>query len=259
MLGPFRRWVGGSFGKGRLLTVLHAVSIAVGLVSAWMVLGPESLYSMASISIVGLLVVHVLRVPGGSDVSYQTGVLAGVLAMSWLGLALAFDLLGVLWACALAMTTAPVRQLGRRLRRQLGQTSGAGGDDERREPARSGTTTYPATDAPPEAAGMRRAVLLLPELDVDGLCLAWRRSYFQLLDARRTPISAAVVHYRQCILDEIGLRDPYGMSCWLASGPRASGNPLPFLQGRAAPPADPGGPGSSLPERRARREQDDGA
>ena len=253
--------VGRSFGRGRLLTVVHALSIAIGLVAAWMVLGAESLFSMASISIVGLFVVHVLRNPGGSTVSYQTGLLAGVLAMSWLGLALAFDLLGVLWVCALIATTGPVRALGGRLRRQLGRPSDSG-HGKRPGQERSGATMPPPVDAGSVAAGMRHAVLLLPDLDVDHLCLAWRRSYFQLLDARRTPVTASVVHYRQCILDELGLRDPYGMSRWLASGPRASGNPLPYLQGRTAPAADPdgtdglGGPGSTLPDRHGRQEKD---
>lgn len=254
VFGPIHSRLGRSSGRGWLLTAVHALSIAVGLVGAWSTLGPGSLLSMASISIVGMLVVYVLRSTGGGAVSYQAGLLSGVLAMSWLGLALAFDLLGVLWACALILTTAPVRALAGRLRRAVAGTSDDG-DGARDGRGASGTASR-TPEAGPVAASIRRAVLLLPDLDVDALCAAWRRSYFQLLDARRTPATAAIVQYRQCILDEIDHRDPHGLSRWLASGPRAAGNPLPFLQGLSAPDDAPSGPDGVWPDPRGRQEND---
>ncbi len=254
MSGPFRRKFGHSSGRGGLLTVFHAVSIAVGLAGAWMTLGPGCLYSIASISVVGLLMVHVLRSAGGATVSYQTGLLSGVLAMSWLGLALAFDSLGVLWCCVLIATTAPVRTWGGHVRQLIARPSP---DTEAAHGGRRGSRApAPAADVGSVSAGIRRAVLVLPDLDVDALCVAWRRSYFQLLDTRSTPVTAAVVGYRQRILDEMDLRDPGGLSLWLDSLPRASGNPLPYLQAGTAPGDDPDGPGTQRPDPGRRQEND---
>ena len=245
MAGPTRSMLDRS--TGRLLTVVQVLSLAVGLVAAWAVLGADALYSMASISIGGLLVVHVLRSSASAQVGYETGLLSGVQAMSWLGLCLAFDLLGVLWACALIATTRPVRTMWGRARHDL---TGSSRDGASRGP-RPG-----ARETGPGSTGLRRAVLALPDLDVDALCAAWRRSYFQLLDARPSPVAAEVAHYRQCILDEIDHRDPYGLSRWLASGPRAAGNPLPFLQGLTAPDDAPNGPDGAWPDPWGRQEND---
>ena len=61
-------------------------------------------------------------------------------------------------------------------------------------------------------ARMQRAMRELPHLDAVALCLAWRRSYLQLLDAGSTPdAAAAVVDHRQRILDEIERRDARGL------------------------------------------------
>ena len=254
MSGPFRRRFGRSSGRGRLLTVVHAVSIGVGLAAAWMTLGPSCLYSLVSISVVGLLTVHVLRSPGGATVSYQTGLLSGVLAMSWLGLALAFHGLGVLWVCLLIATTTPVRTLWGHVREAARPSQDGAVAHGGRGGARA--PTPPAADVGSVSAGIRRAVLVLPDLDVDALCVAWRRSYFQLLDTRSTPVTAAVVGYRQRILDEMDLRDPRGLSRWLDSLPRASGNPLPYLQAGTAPGDAPDGPGTQRPDPGRRQEND---
>ena len=60
--------------------------------------------------------------------------------------------------------------------------------------------------------------------------------------------NVSVVHYRQRILDELARRDPRGLSQWLASAPRAAGNPLPYLTS-ASPPSQPyGGPADGRQE-----------
>ncbi|WP_432479942.1 hypothetical protein [Nocardioides sp. GXQ0305] len=188
----------------------------MGLTTCWAIVGPESLYWVAFLGLVGVVVVHLVRVSEDVDVGYWRGAFAGLHAMSWMGLLLAFGLAGLLWVCALVATTGPARWLwARRVR---------------------GSTAAPPTPEPGrETADLGPTSRQLPDLDLGGLCRAWRRSYFTLLDARPPTSRAAVVDYRQRILDEIDHRDPQGLSLWLASGPPASGNPLPFLHTDSAP------------------------
>ncbi len=251
MFRPIRRTLGHSDMGRHARTFGHGLSMAVGLASCWMTLGPACLYWMAFISVVGLLVVHLVRISEEEEMElgYGVGLLSGAVAMGWVGLLLAFDFLGLVWVCILIATTGPGLAAWRRF---LGRTGPA--------PDGLATTSTGSTSAPSRVAAagtdVRGAVLDLPDLDVDALCLVWRRSYFQLLDADPTTGRAAVVDYRQRILDEIDHRDARGLNRWLASGPRASGNPFPYLE--AAPtPRDEGSAGGPLP-RQQRGIEDDG-
>jgi hypothetical protein len=69
----------------------------------------------------------------------------------------------------------------------------------------------------------------LRNLDDEALCLAWRRSFLLLDGARSAAERLAVVEQRQQYLDELHRRSPKGLAAWLASGARASGNPLPYV------------------------------
>ncbi|MFG1814476.1 hypothetical protein ACGFIF_11975 [Kribbella sp. NPDC049174] len=69
----------------------------------------------------------------------------------------------------------------------------------------------------------------LSSLDDEALCLAWRRSFVLLEDARSAMARLSVVEQRQRYLDELDRRSPEGLAAWLASGARASGNPLPYV------------------------------
>ncbi|MDX6326249.1 MAG: hypothetical protein QOK15_2603 [Nocardioidaceae bacterium] len=240
MIRPFRGTSSRSMVTGYLLAVADALSVAIGFTAVWVTLGPESLYLMCSISFIGLLTVPLLRASGLPTASYAWGLLSGVLVTCWMGLVIAFGVAGVLWAGALLVTAIPVRSLWARARpgATVRHTARAGGGGGSRRGGGGGSgiqgsgataARTPAADTGLMAANIRAAVLAVPQLDLDALCLVWRRSYHQLLDAGLTPTGAAVVKYRQRILDEIDHRDPEGFSRWLASGPRAAGNPLPYL------------------------------
>jgi hypothetical protein len=73
----------------------------------------------------------------------------------------------------------------------------------------------------------------LTALDDQAICVAWRRSYLQLDAAVPAGHRLEVVRLRQLYLDELSRRHPAELRKWLASGARAAGNPLPFLEGRA--------------------------
>jgi hypothetical protein len=229
MFASLRNALGRSRTGDRLLTLFHALSIAVGLAVMWMALGPLSLYCLASTCTVALLMVYLMRVSDDIRVDYWTGLVWGVMAACWTVLAVAFAVVGVLWVAALLLTTAPARAWCRRVLGGAETPPPAPGGDPS-EP-RSGTSTA-------------SSLVDVPGTDLESLCRAWRRSYFQLLDAGTTPETAEVVDYRRQILDEIDQRDPRGLRRWLASGPRASGNPLPYLRTRATS-EDPGAPGAA--------------
>jgi hypothetical protein len=93
--------------------------------------------------------------------------------------------------------------------------------------------------APQGGAGSLRALVPLagmpgadgvPALDDHALCEAWRRSYVRLEASRAAGTRLEVVGLRQVYLDELVRRHPAEVQQWLASGARAAGNPLPFLE-----------------------------
>lgn len=86
----------------------------------------------------------------------------------------------------------------------------------------------PAAD-PAEARAVQDQQPELRRLDDESLCLAWRRSFFQLEAASTAGERLSVVEQRQRYLDELHRRSPRGLAAWFASGARASGDPLPYV------------------------------
>jgi hypothetical protein len=71
------------------------------------------------------------------------------------------------------------------------------------------------------------------ELSDEELCLAWRRSFPQLQRALGSDRRQAMVDVRRAYLDELERRYPDSFATWLASNPRAAGNPARFFTHRA--------------------------
>ncbi|MGW6201324.1 hypothetical protein ACWF0M_34615 [Kribbella sp. NPDC055110] len=71
------------------------------------------------------------------------------------------------------------------------------------------------------------------ELSDEELCLAWRRSFNQLQRAMGPDRRQAMVDVRRAYLDELERRHPDSFADWLASNPRAAGNPARFFTYRA--------------------------
>jgi hypothetical protein len=78
------------------------------------------------------------------------------------------------------------------------------------------------------------------ELSVEELCLAWRRSFTQLSDARTDQERLAAVSARGIVLGELERRDPQGFAEWLDSGPRAAGDPTRYFTHQAGRGGRPG-------------------
>ena len=78
-------------------------------------------------------------------------------------------------------------------------------------------------------AAQSGAAAELARLDDEALCLEWRRSFFRLEAASTASARLAVVQERQGYLDELHRRSPDGLAAWFASGARASGDPLPYV------------------------------
>ncbi|WP_410790170.1 hypothetical protein [Kribbella sp. C-35] len=73
----------------------------------------------------------------------------------------------------------------------------------------------------------------LGELSDEELCLAWRRSFNQLQRAMGPDRRQAMADVRRAYLDELERRHPDSFADWLASNPRAAGNPARFFTHRA--------------------------
>jgi hypothetical protein len=71
------------------------------------------------------------------------------------------------------------------------------------------------------------------ELSDEELCLAWRRSFTQLQRVHDADRRQAMVDVRRAYLDELERRHPDSFATWLASNPRAAGNPARFFTYRA--------------------------
>ncbi|MGZ0147841.1 hypothetical protein ACXJJ3_12295 [Kribbella sp. WER1] len=71
------------------------------------------------------------------------------------------------------------------------------------------------------------------ELTDEELCLAWRRSFTQLERTVSTDHRQAMVDVRRAYLDELERRHPDSFATWLASNPRAAGDPARFFIHRA--------------------------
>jgi len=71
------------------------------------------------------------------------------------------------------------------------------------------------------------------ELTDEELCLAWRRSFTQLQRTAGADRRQAMVDVRRAYLDELERRHPDSFATWLASNPRAAGDPARFFIHRA--------------------------
>ena len=100
---------------------------------------------------------------------------------------------------------------------------------------------------PPVETGVPPALALTAEIDegmavgatspadrvramsTEGICVAWQRSYWRLVDRPPGSRPLAVVRMRASLLDELERRDPDGFARWLETEPRPVSNPGPFL------------------------------
>ena len=144
---------------------------------------------------------------------------AGLITPAAVGLIAVFKFAGVLIVLALAVTT-PALTSRVHARRQAKE----GPPVARTESARSRAPVTPLADI--SAADPARE---LSSLDDAALCLAWRRSFRRLETAHSAAERLSIVEQRQRYLDELQRRSPQGLAAWLASGARASGNPLPYV------------------------------
>lgn len=96
------------------------------------------------------------------------------------------------------------------------------------------STPAPATilEAEPEHAS--RPHVAPDALSDEALCLAWRSSFSALQKASSPTQRLRIVEERREYLDEIERRTAHGMAAWLASGPRAAGDPSRFVLGDSA-------------------------
>jgi hypothetical protein len=136
----------------------------------------------------------------------ECGLWSGFTMIGAAGLVAVLGWIGVLVVLALAATSPALRASVSRARGS-GRTTAASAAVE---------PTYVEPDPEP--------------LDDAALCAAWRRSYFRLREARTTAQRLSIVQQRQRYLDELQRRHAQAVERWLEAGPRASGNPLPYIQ-----------------------------
>ncbi|HEY3561488.1 MAG TPA: hypothetical protein VGL05_28685 [Kribbella sp.] len=86
------------------------------------------------------------------------------------------------------------------------------------------------TEPNPEA----KVPLAPSALSDEALCLAWRTSFSALQRASSPAQRLRIVDERRAYLDEIERRSARGLAAWLASGPRAAGDPTRFVLGDGA-------------------------
>jgi hypothetical protein len=95
-----------------------------------------------------------------------------------------------------------------------------------------GPATAPNSWAEPDQAP--KAHIAPDALSDEALCVAWRASFSALQRASSPTQRLRVVDERRAYLDEIERRTAHGMAAWLASGPRAAGDPSRFVLGDSA-------------------------
>lgn len=156
----------------------------------------------------------------------RCGLAAGLLVPAAIGLMAAFGFAGVLIVLVLACTSPAI--ISRARGRWLPVKDRP---PEQAKPVRA-RRARPAVNEPlpePVAEAAAEPAPPLAVMDDAALCLAWRRSFVLLQAARTAAERLAVVEQRQQYLDELHRRSPGGFAAWLASGARASGNPLPYV------------------------------
>ena len=166
----------------------------------------------------------------------KAGAAAGAAVVGAGGL---IDLLGA-WGFTLVMLMTcacpPVVAAARRLSARLGGEEGVpgaplpprDGAGQAEELDRPGDPGAPEQAFPPAAdeAWMGRPA---ESMDDATLCLAWRSSYVALQRACSMSRELRIVERRQQLMDELERRNAQGFSAWLASCPRAAGDPSRYL------------------------------
>ena len=144
---------------------------------------------------------------------------AGLVTPAAVGLIAVAKSVGVLVVVILTVTTPALTSLVRARRKAKGDGRVVRPESTAPRDSASSPSDGPAAGPAPE----------LSSLGDEALCLAWRRSFRLLETARTAAERLSVVEKRQQYLDELNRRSPEGLAAWLASGARASGNPLPYV------------------------------
>ncbi|MBC9822920.1 hypothetical protein [Terrabacter sp. MAHUQ-38] len=196
----------------------------VGIVAA-LVLSPAALVTLVGIAVMGtILTLLVLGGDGARSHSdragwlLRSGLVAGTVAGSLVGFA---SLLGpgVFPLALLLLVSSPYAAHAWSHLRRYRLTPSTG-------------QTVPKDDALASTSLQFRPAPGLVEpalLNDEQLCQAWLASYWALRDASSWIQMMGAVAARQRFLDEFERRNRSGLAAWLASGPRAAGNPLPYL------------------------------
>jgi hypothetical protein len=144
---------------------------------------------------------------------------AGLMTPAAVGLIAVAKVAGVLVVVILAVTTPALTSLVRARRKVKGDRPVVRPEPTTPRDSATSLADGPAATPAPE----------LSSLGDEALCLAWRRSFRLLETAPTAAVRLSVVVKRQQYLDELHRRSPEGLAAWLASGARASGNPLPYV------------------------------
>jgi len=163
--------------------------------------------------------------------------LGGLVVLAICGYGAAVGLDTFLLLMLIAATSPPV--LGRFVPREdSGEPEPPRQRKPRPQPVKAGSRpSMPAPKAPPidfpVPLYLEAVARSLSELTDEELCLAWRRSFKNLqssVDSERRIVMADV---RRAYLDELERRHPAEFAAWMASGPRAAGDPARFFIHRA--------------------------
>ena len=92
----------------------------------------------------------------------------------------------------------------------------------------------PQSPSPGKPDDLPAPSFVLSALADDALCLAWRASFSALRRAESPAQRLSIIEERRAYLDEIERRNAGGLAAWLASGPRAAGDPSRFVLGDGA-------------------------
>lgn len=226
-----------------LCGLLGALGVVVAL--AWSVWASSALFVCVAVTAGGIAAIQKKNASLGTpdtaslrrlrrqDVT-RSALLSGVVTTASIGLLILFGFLQGLLVLATIAGGSPYA-IGYCLRRFAPASRPARNgrlDDEhwpKPEPGYpSGTDPDLAADA---ATSPRRTAPR--SLSDDALCLAWRTSFSVLQRTNSPSQQLRIVEERQAYLDELERRDARAMAAWLASGPRAAGDPSRFVRGEA--------------------------
>ena len=222
--------------------VVASALTALGLSAALAAWPPEAVLTFFLLATVVAAGTASVTSEEGEGLPWRRAVKAGGLAgAAVVGAGGLIDLLGA-WGFTLVllMTAAAPRMVegAVRLAARLGDdgavfdTPTLAVDDEwfaDDPPERPVDRPAPPPTFPPAAdeAWMGRSI---ESMDDATLCLAWRSSYVALQQACSMPRELKIIERRQELLDELERRNARGFSAWLASCPRAAGDPSKYLE-----------------------------